>query len=163
MFHTRVVWGLLLGTALIAPASGQDDSDPKGAELKGFMVASQAVNAFVKAMRNEDLDALMKVVEVPWFQDGKKIIKSKDELRGMFRGPLEEKDFSELQAEVLAVQQFRTLREKATGTTGELLKQVAQDEDLVFQLTVKLGSQTDGLMLLVRVSEEGAKIIGLRD
>ena len=127
------------------------------------MAGSQVVDAFVKAMRSHDLDALMKTVDVPWFHDGKKIIKSEEELRVFFGEPLEEKEFSELKAEIMAVQQFQAVRDSLNGRTGELLKEVAHDDDLLFRLTISWGSRTEGMMLLVRVEEGGAKIIGLRD
>ena len=161
MVRTLIVWALLVGTALTSQASAQDE--PDGAELKGFMAGSQAVDAFIKALRNHDLDGLMKTVDVPFFKDGKEIVRTDEELRNFFQPPLEEKGFSELKADIMEVQQFKDVRDKATGDAGELLKKVAQDDDLMFRLTVNWGSKTEGMMLLVRVKEGGPKIIGLRD
>jgi hypothetical protein len=141
----------------------EETASPHGADVKGFMAGSAAVDAFVKAMRAEDLDGLMETVDVPWFLDGKKIVESKDELRAFFRKPLEEKDFSEMEAEIVKVQTFGSLKDKASGQTGELLKRIARDDDLFFQLKIKMGERSDGVYLLVRVDGGKGKVIGLRD
>ena len=163
MFHKSASCVVLLLIPLIVQANAQDEPQPVGAELKGFMAGSQTINAFIKAMRNHDLDAVMKTVDVPYFHDGKKIIKSEEELRDLFREPLAEKEFSELKADIMAVKQFKTVQDSLNGKTGELLKEVAQDDDLMFRLTITWRSKMEGMMLLVRVTDGGAKIIGLRD
>ena len=155
-------WTLLFVLTLSLRA-GAEDTQIKGSDLKGFMPASATVDAFLKAMVESDLEAVMKTVDVPWFHDGRKIVESEDELRDLFRQPTDEKKLAGLQAEIKEVQLFEAVREKSTGTSGELLKSIAKDDDLVFIISTKIGTKSDEVLLLVRVKNDGAKIIGLRN
>ncbi|MEQ8788286.1 MAG: hypothetical protein RIC55_18400 [Pirellulaceae bacterium] len=159
----HIATGLLLCFLCAPQVLAGDDSSVKGSELPGFMAASAAVDAFFQAMRAEDLDALMETVDVPWFHDGKKIVESKDELQTQFGGLLQAKDFSTIKATVKQVQAFGPLRDQASGQSGELLKKMAHDSDLFFHLEIALGEKSDGMILLVRVDDGKAKVIGLRD
>lgn len=163
MIRKSILLALLFTSAPSLQAFAEDESKPKGSDLKGFMAASATVDAFVKAMRDENLDAVMATVDVPWFHDGKKILQSKDELRDLFRKPIQEREFSGLKAEVKEVKRFESLRAQASGTTGELLKKVAKNDDLVFFMKVTVGAKSDDMVLLVRVKGDVAKLIGLRD
>jgi hypothetical protein len=159
----RIAIPLVICVAPATHVAAQEVKFPEGAHSRGFLAASAAVNAFVRAMRAEDLDALMETVDVPWFLDGKKIVESKDELRAFLRKPLKQKDFSDLKVEFVKVQTFGSLKDKASGQTGELLKRIARDDDLFFQLNIKVGERSDKLYLLVRVDGGKGKVIGLRD
>lgn len=154
---------MLSVTLFVGQARAQDKTHPKGADLKGFMAASATVEAFLKGLSDGDIEAVMATVDVPWFDDGTKILRSEDELRDLLSEPVREKELVGLKAEVKEVVSFAILRDKSTGSAGELLKQVANDKDLVFLMTVTVGKKTDDMMLLVRVNDEKARIIGLRD
>jgi len=147
----------------VGQSRAQDKSHPEGADLNGFAAASATVEAFVKGLSDGDIEGVMATVDVPWFDDGTKIIRSRDKLRELVAEPIREKELVGLTAEVKKVIRFAALRDKATGSAGELLKKVANDSDLVFLLKVTVGKKTDDMMLLVRVNGDKAKIIGLRE
>jgi len=163
MIRKRILWTILFAMLPIGQACAEEEPKLKGSNLEGFMTASATVDAFFKAMLEGDLDAVMATVDVPWFHDGKRILESKDELRDILREPIEEKELIGLKAEVKEVKKFESLRDSASGTTGELLKKVAKDSDLVFFMKVTVGTKNEEMLLLVRVKGDGAKIIGLRD
>jgi hypothetical protein len=162
MSRAVVSFALLCVAATLTP-SFAEESPPKGSELSGFKAGAAAVEAFVKGLRDGDIEAVMATVDVPWFHDGKRIIESQDALRELLSEPIREREFSTLNAEITEVQQFKSLRDKASGTSGELLKKVAGDDDLIFLMKTTVGTKSDTLMLLVRVNGDEAKIIGLRD
>ncbi len=158
---------VLLSALLFAmTTSGQsfaEESKPKGAELRGFAAGSTVVEVFMKGLRDGNLDAVLATVDVPWYQDGTKILESKDALRDLLSEPIKERELADSSAKVVEVLQFKSLRDKASGTAGELLKKVAKDEDLVFLMKITVGTKSKDMMLLVRVNRDRAKIIGLRD
>jgi len=162
MYRKCLSWTLLFVLTLSLRV-GAEDTQVKGSDLEGFMAAKTTVDKFFKAMLDGDLETIMATVEVPWFDDGTRIIESKDELRALLREPIDEKEFPDLKAEIKEVHQFKALRAKTTGSAGELLKKVAKDDDLVFIMNVTVGTKSDEMLLLVRVKNDGAKIIGLRD
>ena len=164
MFRTAASWIATLSVTLfVGQALAQDKTPPKGADLEGFLAASATVEAFLKGISDGDIEAVMATVDVPWFDDGTKILRSEDQLRDLLSEPIREKELIGLNAEINEVLSFASLRDKATGSAGELLKQVANDKDLVFLMKVTVGRKTDDMMLLVRVNDGKARIIGLRD
>lgn len=159
MVRTNLACVLLFATMAIAPALAQEHRGPKGPAPKGFMVASATVDAFIKGLRDGNLDAVMATVDVPWVQEGVMILKTRDDLRKFLSQPVQEQDLSALKAEVNEVQNFKSVRNKGGGA-DELLRQVAKDDDLVFRMKIAYESNSETLMLLVRVRGATAKIIG---
>lgn len=131
------------------------------AQDKGDVQAREAVEKFMKAIKAEDLDALMKVCDVPFFQDGQKIIKDRDELKKEFAKVFQDKDLTQLSFEIKEVHLFDKIGAKLNEKDRELLKEVIGKEDRVVLVDVKVGDRGDKAAIMVRAKD--GLVVGLRD
>lgn len=125
--------------------------------------AKKVVGEFVTAVRGKDIDGLMKVVDVPWFHDGKKVIRERDELKKEFQEIFKKKDFATATYEVKEINRFGDVQGELNEQQRELLKGVMEKDDLVVTITLALGEKKDDVHLGVRFRKGEAKIVGLKD
>ncbi len=148
---TLAVSGLALARGSAAAKEERDKADIQAKE-----VAAQ----FMKAMKAEDSQAVMKVVEVPFFWDGKKNIKDRQEMERNFARVFEEKDLTQIEYTIKAVHTFGKLPENLLNEKDKgLLKEVLDKDDRIVLVALK----RDGLAIMVRFREGKAKVVGFRD
>jgi hypothetical protein len=116
---------------------------------------------FLKAISEQDVDGVMKLVSVPWFE-GDKVYKDLDELKTYIKNQLEKKP-EKLPTEVAKIETWDAFRK-------EHLKEKADDEKLksVEEALGKDGYiaslEIDGKVrpaILVSIKEGKAKVIGI--
>lgn len=123
----------------------------------------KVVDQFAAAVKAEDVDAVMKVVDVPWFDDGKRIIRERDELKKHFQEIFKEKDLTTFTYEIDEVNRFGDIQGEVSEQDRELLKGVVDKDDRVVSLTIKQGDKKHKVHLGVRLRKGEAKIVGLKD
>ncbi|HKA07393.1 MAG TPA: hypothetical protein VKD71_09065 [Gemmataceae bacterium] len=123
--------------------------------------AKEAVEQFVKAVKAKDVDATLKIAGVPWFADGKRVIKDADEFKKYVKEKLDGlTDPERVPSQVLKVEPW----EKFTGR-GRLGAEEAKMADEVLGksgLAVVIGRDgKEAGVILVRVDEGKAKVVGV--
>ena len=74
---------------------------------------------------------MMKVVDVPWFHDKKKVIKDRNELRKEFATAFDAKNFQGLKCSVDGVVRVKDIRDKLNAKEKEMLDEVLNDRDVI--------------------------------
>ncbi len=126
-------------------------------------IAKKGLTQFIDAMKSEDIEAVMKTVDVPWFHDGKKVIREKDELKQVLEKVFANEDASNVKFEIKKVTTFGAEKDKLGEKDRELLAEVARDDDRIFVLAIENNGESEKIAFLVRVGDKGAKVIGVRD
>ena len=125
--------------------------------------AKEVVGQFVKAVKAKDVDAVMKVAGVPWFADGKEVIKSEDELKTYVKSKLDGlKDPDRVPSEVIRVERWDKFprREKLGADDAKKVDEVVGKDGLV----VILGRDgKDAGAILVRVEGGKVKVVGVEN
>jgi hypothetical protein len=121
--------------------------------------AREVVEQFMKAMKAENVDAVMKTVDVPFFWDGVMNIKDQGDLKRHFAEVFEDKDLSQLKYTIKEVHTFAAMREKMDKKELVLLKDVLDNKDRV----VVVSLPRDGIAVMVRLRDGKAKVVGFRD
>lgn len=159
MFQQRL--SILIVTAatawLAAGASGQDKAD------KADTLAREIVDRFMKAMKAEDVKAVLQVVDVPFFLEGQKNIADRDELRKVFADIFADKDLTTFTFQIKDIYSFEKIREKLLEKDRGLLKDVLDKNDRIVHVEVTAKERKDGFALMVRIREGKAMVVGFRD
>ncbi len=151
-WHFGTSLGLVLALALAAFAEDKTDEQAK-----------EAANQFMKAVKARDIDAVMKTVQVPWFHNGKKVIKERDELKQEFGKLFEKRDFAGLNYEIKQVVSYDSVRKKVNDKERELLDEVVGKDDRVVLVVLDNKMKEERVTLLVKQREGKAAVVGLRD
>jgi hypothetical protein len=149
-YLVTAVAGVLL---ILAPARAEDKADQQ---------AREAVNQFMKAVKSRKIDDVMKTVQVPWFHEGKRVIKDRDELKQEFEKLFEKRDFAGLTFEIKDVASYGSVRTKVNEKERELLDQVVEKEDRVVLITLDSKMKEEKITLLVKERQGKAAVVGLR-
>jgi len=149
-------WYLVAACLLAWPAGAL-------AQEKNEKLARQAAEEFLKAVKAEDLDATMKAVDVPFFMDGQRNIKDRDELRKEFASIYDKKDLTQIAFEVKEVHAFEKFQDKFSEKDRELLKEVAGKGDFIVHVEIATPGKKEAVALVVRLRDGKAKVAGLRD
>src|SRR5262245_16412583 len=110
------------------------------AEDKGDTQAKEIVTQFAKAVKAENLDETMKLVEVPWFHDDvSKILRDRDDLKKELQKAFDERDFSKMTFEIKKVENYQQLREKiASEDDRKIMDEIFGKDGRVVTLDVDL-------------------------
>ncbi len=136
---------------------------PSGVDDKADEQAKEGVNAFLNAVKTKDAQQVLKLAAVPWFHDGKKVIRDRDELKQEFDKLFQKQDFSEMTFEIKQVVSYGSVRGKVNDKERELLDQVVEKEDRVVLVALQNNMKDDKVTLLVKQREGKAVVVGLRD
>lgn len=125
----------------------------------------EAAQRFMSAFKSKDVAAIVKAAAVPWFHDGKRIIKNHDELAKEFQQLFDKKtDFSSLRFEIRHVVSYRTIREKTPPEERKLLDQVVTADDWAVLLSMERPERKkETIVLLVRSRGGETKVVGIND
>lgn len=122
-------------------------------------LAREAAEQFAKAMlKGDDIDALMKAVDVPFFFDGKEVMKDRERLKKNLESLLNPTT-APPECKVWAVFPFASVPKGVfAAEDDELLKAVIGKTDRV----VLLHLPRRALVIAVRTRDDGAKVIGFQ-
>lgn len=137
-----------------AGASAADKAD------KADTQAKKTAERFLKAMKAEDVQGILKVVEVPFFLDGKKVIKNREVLKNSFASIFAKKDLTQIEYEIKEVQTCATFQEKMSEKERKMLNEVLNKNDRIVIITVKPRQR---LAVMVRIRDGKPFVAGIRD
>jgi hypothetical protein len=123
--------------------------------------AKATVGEFIKAVKARDVDAVMKVADVPWFTDEKSLIKSRDDLKAYVSKKLEGlKDPDRVPSDIRRVQTWEKfdLKKKLGADEQKLADEALGKNGLI----VVVGrDDNDAGFILIRVDGGKAKVVGI--
>lgn len=126
--------------------------------------ARQVVEEFVKALQAKNLEATVRLVDVPWFHDGQRVIASRDELKPIFEKLLGQRDFAGISLVTKRVMAYDVVRPRLDPAERELIDGVLAEEDRVVLLGVtKGGKPQESVVILVRFRGGKPAIVGIRE
>ncbi|VTU02349.1 unnamed protein product [Gemmataceae bacterium] len=151
-----VLWSLMLAGAAALPATAPVPKDLERANAQ----AKGAAEEFLKAMKAEDVQELMKVVDVPFFVDGKQVIKEREQVEALFIKVFRNKDLTQIDYTIKEVHPAAKLPDLVHKPQRELAEKTVGDTDRV--VLVVIGKDT--VVVLVRFQRDGkAKVSGFAD
>lgn len=140
-----------------AAATALVESDKLDAQAKAIALE------FLKALKAEDVGAVMKLVETPFFWDGKENVADREELKRQWVAAFDLKKLMEIEYEVKETVALADL-EVGLGSKGrELLNQVLDKTDRIVIMSLTVGSRKDGIAVMVRLREGQANVAGFSD
>ncbi len=132
----------------VTPLGAADETDSDKLARKAYLTFCQAYN------KNE-LDGVMKVMDVPWLELGKPVVKDRIELQKIWKKLLADRSVESLPWTKFKVEPMSVLREAAKGNKDFLTKLER------LGLTKEDRAVVDGIMIfIVRVRKGEAKILG---
>jgi hypothetical protein len=123
--------------------------------------AKAAVAVFIKAVKARDVDGVMKIADVPWFTDEKKLIKNRDDLKAYVSKKLEGlKDPDQIPVNIRRVQTWEKFdqKKKLDADEQKLVNEALGKNGLI--VVVGRGDEDAGF-LLIRVDAGKAKVVGV--
>ncbi len=144
---------------LFIVAQEQEKGDKRTQQAKE--AAKETVLRFLKTAKAKDLDSLAKLADVPWYSDGNRIIKDRDDLKKILKSTWVDlvDQGRPLPTDVNRTTTYGEIREQFKEPRRELADQVfAKDDWAVF--VGGPGKQRGGV-LFVRVREGKGKVIGV--
>lgn len=142
----------ILGMLLVGLALGQDQGDE---------ATRQTVAKIAEALKAEDIERVMSLVDVPWYEDGeKRIIRERSEIQTKIEKEFAKEDFSDLEVSVKEVHLYQTLRpEVKDANLLQILDEVFTGEDRIVTIDVNHEGQTRQHRLGIRVRD--GKLVGV--
>lgn len=146
---------VLVGTAALAWVGtvAQEKAD------KADTLAKEATVQFAEAMKAENIEAVMKIVDIPFFWDGVKNIKDREELKEAFAEVFAEKDLTQLEYTIKEIHTVAKVLENFSEKERKLLREVVDKDDRI----VLVWTKRDGIAVVVRIRQGKAKVVGFRD
>ena len=149
------VLALAVVALLVPTVRADEEADQK---------AREAATDFLNALKAESIEGVMKVVDVPFYEDGDSVHKERDGVEKLVRELFEKEELGGVKFEVVKVHSFAAVREKFSEPKRELLKDVLTDGDRVVQFKIDHDGQTDeDFLVFVRLREGTAKVVGVED
>jgi hypothetical protein len=138
------------------PADGKKDD----------AVAREVVARLMKAALARDVEAVMKVVDVPWCHDGREIIKDRDRLRDTFRdGFARARKLKMPQAHIRQVgtlESFRRAKKGLPGRKVSLDDVLGKDHRVVF-VEIEHDGRFQPTWVGVWLEQGRGKVVGILD
>lgn len=129
--------------------------------------AKEAVEQFAKALVGKDVDGLMKVVDVPWCMEGKRLIKDRDELKKEFIKLLDAKDFSKDKVAIKLVAPLPKFEEavgkKLPDDHRKMFEEVLGKDHRMVLIEVEQGERKGKGVIAVRLQDGKARVVGIVD
>ena len=127
-------------------------------------LARQAVQRFMAAVRNEDLDDLDKAIAVPWFHNGKGLLRQRSDVRKEFEQVFLKRDFTTVNYQISLLVRYESVRDRLSDEYRKLLDQAIQANDRVAMLKVtQAGMPKESVVLFIRLRNGKARVVGLQE
>jgi hypothetical protein len=158
----------LLLLTLCSPPVADGHGQCNHLDKQTMKLTSEVTARFYESFENRDLDVLMNTVEAPWYHDGKAVLHSKGEVRAEFKALMEKRrDVKGRKvADVKGVHCFHTVRERISPNDRKLLDQVVKDDDYLVLVVLKSEADpkvTENIVVLVRVKDGSARVVGIKN
>jgi hypothetical protein len=140
-----------------AAAAALVESDKRDARAK------EMAPEFLKALKTEDVEAVMKTVTTPFFWDGKENVVDLPELRRKWVAVFEDKPLTEIE---YRVEQAITLDDPEAHLgpkDRELLTEIFNNSDRIVIVSLTIGPRKSGMAVMVRFQGDQAWVAGFRD
>jgi len=150
---------MLMCSLLLSPQSDEQKQINKQ--------VTELAKKFYLAYENGDVDTILAMTVVPWYQDGKAILRTQDELKVELKKFLDQRDTSSGKRvpDVKLVAAFALMKERTAAKDRELLEQVARDDDYLALVMLKpadLNKKSENVVLLIRLKDGKAFAIGVK-
>ncbi len=155
------------GTFLLLALFGQTDGDAARKQIE--KVVTQAAVKFYNLFEGRDLEALLTIVDTPWYHDGKSILHSKTEIQSEFKALLDKRRDVKTRKvpDVKTVLAYGSVRERTDPQERKLLDQVLKETDYLVLVMLKpeqgAAGVTENVVLLVKYKDNVAKVIGVKN
>jgi hypothetical protein len=130
-------------------------------------LAKEAAEKFAKAFQDKNVEGMLAVSDVPFCEDGKKIFKTKEELKELFEKVVKREGAAEFKFKVSAVGTLDQMEEKAgkkiPDERREKVLEALGKEHRVVLLEITMGDRTDKAALGLRISDGKAKVVTVID
>jgi len=123
--------------------------------------ADEAAQRFMKALKAEDLDAVMDSVDIPFFIS-RNNISTLDELRQKFAEIFQKKSLSAIEFKLKEIHRIEFAPEQLDVRDRETIKQILSKDDRVVIETVKTPRNEETIVVLVRLKDGAGKVAGFR-
>lgn len=142
---------------------------PQGDEQK--LINKQVTDfarKFYVAYENGDVDTVQAMAVIPWYHDGRAVIRTPDELRIELKKFIEQRDSTSGKRvpDIKLVAGFAAMKERTPAKDRELLEQVARDDDYLALVMLKPADpnskKTENVVLLVRLKDGKVCAIGVK-
>jgi hypothetical protein len=148
--------GVSVGPWLHWAAAAEESGNPDKRALRGREVAQKMALQFLKAATAKDLEGLLKVVDVPWYDDGTRVLKGREELEQFLKRRVVESTKDAPLPQVLGLVRV--------GRAGQLYggERLRPDEAVTKEDWIALvgrDRQAFGFLLL-RVRDDECKVVG---
>lgn len=135
----------------------------KAGNDKAEAVARAAVDRLFKAIVASDVEKCMAAVDVPFSNDGRKIVKDRDELRKQFEG-VAKRDHSNDKLTIRKVYDLATFKTDAPKIERlRALAEVLGPGDRIVAAEVEAGGRTHEIWMAVRIKNGEGKVAGVCD
>lgn len=140
-----------------AAATALVESDKLDAQAK------EAALEFLKALKAEDVEAVMKVVDTPFFWDGKENVTDREELKRKWVAVFDDKSLMETEYEVQEASAVGDSHFDLAAKHRELLNEILGKSDRIVVASLTIGSRKSGIAVMVRFREGKSGVAGFRD
>jgi hypothetical protein len=155
----QVCWVAVTVALAVPPRPDGADKD------KADAIARDLAEGLAKAIFARDVEAIMKLVDVPWCHDAREIINDREKVRGLFREAFAKSpDYSKAKAHVRKIgtlAAFRAAKKDPPSRQVSLGEVLGKDDRVVF-MEIEHEGRFEPLWLGVRV-KDGGKIVGFVD
>jgi hypothetical protein len=145
-----------LASTLVSDRLWADESKKDDDAAKKDEQAKELAVRFMKAYKDKDLDAMMKMVDVPWYDEpGKPVVmKEKDEVKQFLQWHIDREDKPEwIPIEAVQIMTYSTHRKQRTDPSEE---RFVKAEDAVF-------AADDRIVLVARPNDKRPRLgVGIR-
>lgn len=158
----------LFGAVAILAVLAVPERPPAADPDKRDAVARELAQAFCKGVLARDLDAVMRVVDVPWCSDAREIIEDKDTVREEFRKNFAEdkpRDFSGAKVHIRKIATLAEFRKqnKAPPVRKVSLGEVLGKNDRIVFLEIENAGRFQPVWLGIRFNDKKGKVVGFVD
>jgi hypothetical protein len=151
--------GVLLALGLTA-LGGEEPAQEKDP-------AEAVVTTFMTAFKDKQLDPLMATVAVPWFHNGKTILRDQPAVRQAFETLFaKQKDTSKIVFAIKKVVPYETIRDAMNDEERGQLDQVMGASDRAVLLVMANPARQkppETVVVLVRVKDGQGKVVGIKN
>lgn len=151
---------ILVGASAIASLG--DAAIVNGNVDKRDSEARRVVKQFMTALVAKDIGSVMKVVAVPFFLEGRKNIKTFEELRKEFTNAFERGDPTTIKYVVGEVLVFSAVQKRGSGKVRELLEEALDEDDRWVEVTMSMQAKQERMAVLVSFRNGKVRVVGFR-
>lgn len=148
--------GFFAGIIATMLASGWSRADEKSEK-----VARETVEAAFKAIKAENLESLMEIISIPYY-DGKELIQDKNDFRRKIADFFANIDFSGITYEILEVHAFEKIKDQIQEADREAVKVILKDGDQVVMTSFTLDGEVKKLAWAVTIRDNKGLIAGAK-